>query len=63
MQSSLRFAGMISLLILLAGGLFMLNERRHTTAAPLYPASMKKGVPLIDRDVPAVIETATFALG
>jgi hypothetical protein len=54
---------MIALLILLAGGLFMLNERRHTTAAPFYPASMKKGVPLIDRDVPAVIETATFALG
>ena len=55
--------GILSLPLLLAGGFLMLNERGGTTAGAVHPVLTNEGVPLIDKNVPAVIETATFAVG
>jgi len=63
MQLSLRVFGILSLLLLAAGGFRMVDERGVTTAGAVHTALMNEGVPMIDKDVPAVIETATFALG
>jgi len=63
MRFSARVFGILSLPFLLAGGFLMLNERGSTTAGAVHPVLTNEGAPLIDKNVPAVIETATFAVG
>lgn len=61
MQLRPRFFGI--LLLLLAGGFYMVNERDRTIAGQVHQPIIKKDIPLMDKIVPAVTETATFAMG
>jgi hypothetical protein len=53
----------ISIPFLLAGVMLIEDKGGHTMAKTELLAEMNIDIPLMDKDVPAVIETATFALG
>lgn len=60
---SLRFVVTLSLLLLLAGGFFMIEKQGDTIAVPVHQEVKKGAVPALDKEIPAGSETATFALG
>jgi hypothetical protein len=49
----------ISLLYALAAGWFIIGKGEHTMKSTIFAAEL----PPIDRFIPAMLETATFALG
>ena len=54
---------LIILTLLLAGGILMEGDRGDTMTKTAHPLKTDRDLPLIDKDVPAISETATFALG
>ena len=54
---------LIMLILLLAGGILTENDRGDTMTKTGHPVMTDRDLPHIDKDVPAVTETATFALG
>ena len=63
MYFRLRIITLILLPLLLAGVIIMEDKGDNTMAKTEHQASIHTDIPLIDRNVPTVIETATFALG
>ena len=63
MRFTARVFGILSLPLLVAGGFLMVNERGDTMPGAVHPVVTNEGIPLIDKHVPAVTETATFAVG
>jgi hypothetical protein len=53
----------IMLSLLLAGSMTMKIKRGDTMTETAHPLMIDRDIPPIDKEVPAVTETATFALG
>jgi len=54
---------LIMLTLLLAGGILMEGNRGDTMTKTAHPVKIDINLPPIDKDVQAITETATFALG
>ena len=54
---------LIVLILLLAGGILIENDRGDTMTKAGHPVMTDRDLPPIDKVVPAKTETATFALG
>ena len=63
MHSRLRVLTFISLPLLMAGVILMAGKGGNTMAQTEHLEVINVVIPPIDSEVPAVIETATFALG
>jgi len=63
MRIRLRVITLISLTLILTGVILMEDTRGNTMAMTEHPEAVNAVLPPIDKDIPAVIETATFALG
>jgi len=54
---------MIMLSLMLAGGIIIKSNRGDTMTKTSHAIKINNALPQIDKEVPAVTETATFALG
>ncbi len=63
MNFRLRLITLISLPLILGGVILMEDKRGNTIMKAEHLDSIHAVLPLIDKDIPAVIKTATFALG
>ncbi len=63
MNFRLRLITLISLPLILGVVILMEDKRGNTIMKTEHPDSIHAVHPLIDKIIPAVIETATFALG
>ena len=54
---------LIMLTLLLAGGILIEHDRGDTMTRTAHPVKTDITIPPVDRDAPAITETATFALG
>jgi len=63
MNFRLRMITLISLPLILGGTILMEDKRGNTIMKTEHQETIHAVLPLIDKDIPAVLETATFALG
>jgi hypothetical protein len=63
MNFRLRIVTFISVPLIMGGVILMEDKRGNTIMKTEHPETIHAVLPLIDKDIPAVIETATFALG